>query len=144
MASSAALATHLAGLGLVRYPPDSPGSAPPAYLENAPDRGGRFVLIVTRPSPAPDKASAWAYPLLGIVGFDEPGSSLPVRELVASCVDAVHGTNNVVWAPLDPVHRLHVTECAATSSEPLPLPADARGRQRWTQNVQLETNTDPS
>lgn len=144
MASSAALAVHLAGLGLVKYPPDGPGSLPPVYLENAPDRGGRFVLIVTRPSPPPDKVSAWAFPLLGIVGFDDPGPSLPVRALVKSCVDAVHGTFNTVWAPLDPDHRLHVTECVATSSEPLPLAADARGRQRWTQNVQLETNTDPS
>lgn len=143
MASSVALATHLASLGLVRYPPDSAGSLPPAYIENAPDKPGRCVVIVTRPSPPPDKVSAWAFPLLGLVGLDEPGASLPVRALVKSCVDAIHGTFNTVWAPTTE-HRLHVTECVATSSEPLPLPADARGRQRWTQNVQLETNTDPS
>lgn len=127
----------------MRYPPDVPGSLPPAYLENAPDKPGLCVVIVTRPSPPPDKVSAWAFPLLGICGIAEPGSSLPVRALVKSCVDAVHGTFNTVWAP-GGEHELHVTECVATSSEPLPLPADARGRQRWTQNVQLETNTDPS
>jgi hypothetical protein len=144
VASSVALATHLASLGLVKYPPDSDGPLPPAYIESVPDKAGRCLLIVTRPSPPPDKVSAWAYPILGLVGFDEPGPSLPVRDLVRSCVDAVHGTFNTVWAPTSPEHRLHVTECVATSSEPLPLAADARGRQRWTQNVQLETNTDPS
>lgn len=137
---SAALATHLATLGLVRYPPTSPGTALPAYVENMPDQPDNAVGVYTRPGPPPDSADPWSYPKGQLVVRTEAGPSRTGIEFIEQIVAALHGTRNVVWAPSTP-DELFVTSCDANESGIVPLGPDQAGRPRWSITCNLEVMT---
>lgn len=141
---SAALAHHLATLGLVRWPPTAAGTAVPCYVEELPDSPDLAVAVITRPSfPAAD-LSGYELPELQVVvrhsvdneaGRHRPGWTLAEQIRTALHRNEIHEPST--WAA-GTEDELHVLTCTASSSAPVSLGPDQAGRPRWSNNFQLE------
>lgn len=144
---SAALAHHLAALGLVRWPPTAAGTAPQCYVEELPDDPGFAVGVFTRPSfPAPD-LSGYELPELQVVvrhPADNPdGRHRPGWTLAEQIRTALHRNETYepsTWAA-GTDDALDVLWCTASSSAPVALGPDQAGRPRWSVILQIEART---
>lgn len=140
---SKALALHLASLGLVRYPADTPGSAVPCYVEDMPGEApDNLVLIRLQQGFTATDNSGYENPELEVMrrtaadagvqaGFD--GAERLRR--------AVKDDDQITWAP-GTEHEVHVALVNA-GALPTKKGADPKGRPVWSFVVQthaLEAN----
>jgi len=131
---SKALALHLHGLGLVRYPPDSPGNAVPCYVEEFPADSAPDDLVLIRLEPG--------FPATDTSGYETPELRV-LRRTAASAGwqagydgameirRAVHGTGQVTWAA-GTEHEVHVVSCDADDTGPVREGQDPKGRPVWS------------
>lgn len=142
---TAALAQHLASLGLVVFPPDPAADAPSAYVEDMPDQPDNAVGVFSRAGfPSPD-LSGYEFPEVQvIVRIPRDTAARAGRSLAEQIRRALSRTtgasDNQVWG-LSTQDEVEILTCEAGEPSPLPLGPDPSGRPRWSTTYQLETLT---
>ena len=137
---SAALAAHLAALGLARWAGTGPADAPPVCVEELPDTPDAVIGVITRPGLPPDPVGGWAWPEVQVIvrhPGDTTGRARPGLTLARRILAALHGTTRLTWAAGTP-DEVWVLTCTAQSSEPVALGPDVAGRRRWSVTYELE------
>lgn len=139
---SKALALHLAGLGLVRYPPTAPGTATPCYIEDAPSTPDTIVVI----------RSEQGFPATDLSGYELPELRVLIRTATDTGVQsgydtaetirrALKDTSQLVWAP-GTEHEADILTCDAGEPAPIPEGKDPSGRPVWSVSFQINTLTE--
>lgn len=134
---SKALATHLASLGLVRYPANAPGTAVRCYVEDMPgDAPDNLVLIRTQAGfPATDDS-----------GYENPELEVMHRTAADAGVQsgfdgaealrrAIKDDGQTVWAP-GTEHEVHVALVNADAT-PAKKGNDPKQRPVWSFTAQV-------
>lgn len=133
-----ALALHLHGLGLVRYPPDAGGDGVPCFVVETPSTPDACVLVRPRPG----------FPSGDLSGYELAEQQIIVRSVADSGYqagydqakairDALHNTGETVWA-VGTEHEASIAWCDASDSEPVWLGRDDQDRPRWSVSFQTE------
>lgn len=137
---SAALATHLAALGLARWAGSGPDGALPAFVEDLPDQPDAALCVVTRPSFPPPDLTGYGLPEVQVIvrhGQSATDRNRRGYELADAVRVALDGTSETTWAA-GGADEIEVLTCTASSSSPVPLGPDQAGRPRWSISFQLE------
>jgi minor capsid protein len=141
---TAALATRLAALGLVKYPPNGGGTGVPCYTDTAPakETGSSFVVIYDRAG-FPDLDESWyeTPELQVIVRRGADGDSSDCKDLLNRIRRAVVRPYSdyslpVTWAP-NTSDAVTVTRAGSNDAGPVPLGPDQIGRLGWSTTIQL-------
>jgi hypothetical protein len=135
---SVALAHHLAGLGLVKYPATSgEGDAVPAYCNSMPDAPSAAVGIFDRPGPGTRDVLDYITPEVQVIVRGETGGQdRPTRTLCRRIRKALHDTDTVVWG-VGTDDEVELLTCDALDSAPAQMRPD-RDRPRWTVGFRIE------
>jgi hypothetical protein len=143
---TAALAIHLASLGLVKYPPIGAGSGVPCYIEVQPSTPDTCVTILSRAGfPSPDLSGYETPELQAIVrasAADGPNIGQRLAERIRRAIAREPGTAlyPAAWA-YGTAEQASVLRADAITPSPLALGADPTGRLRWSVSWQIEVPT---
>lgn len=141
---TAALAQHLASLGLVKYPPNGPGSGVPCYTDTGPASNVDHVVIYDRAGFPDLTLSANETPELQVIARRATeGSSRACKNLLEQIRRAVirpycDYTRPAVWAE-GTDDEVRVIRADPNDSGPVPLGPDQIGRLGWSTSFQLLT-----
>ncbi|WP_245381292.1 minor capsid protein [Kibdelosporangium banguiense] len=135
-----ALALHVHGLGLVRYPPDAGGdpALPPGFIVDMPSTPDACVLFKPRPGFSNDDLSGYELAEQQIIVRTLADAGYRVGYDQAKAIrDALHNTGQTVWAP-GTEHEVSIAWCDASDSEPVWLGRDEQDRPKWSVSIQTE------
>lgn len=139
---TAALAAHLASLGLVKYPPNAAGTGMPCYTDTGPTSDVDHVVIFDRAGfPDLDESYHETPELQVIARRSTDGSSRACKDRLktirrAICAPYCDYTFPVVWAP-DTDDEVKVIRAGSNDAGPIPLGPDQIGRLGWSISFQL-------
>jgi hypothetical protein len=133
-----AIALHLHGLGLVRYPPDAGGDRVPCFVVALPSTPDAAVLVRPRPGFASGDLSGYELAEQQVTVRSPADSGYRVGYDQAKAIrDALHDAGQTVWAA-GTEHEASVAWCYADAAEPLSLGLDPQDRPMWSVSFQLE------